>query len=209
MPPRDEVTRWGVRSTQQFSLTVFVAEAAMAESTDQPTQSLDEAPQLAVDAWNNGVQARRARAGQARSATEGLTWDTPGYEPPHELDTLEPRARAAAGADTDTPSESTGTPTRRCMTASVAVGVVPVSRNTGAEMLSSAEHTMIIQEVQEGLVFALQRQADRPGRPAVSQAVGWSGCVALGAPAGSFAGAPAVISRNGTDNQVWQKWRQG
>ena len=152
----EEVTRWGGRITQQFSPTVFVAElpdgadeAAMTASTAQPTQPLDEASQLAVDAWNNGVQARSTRAGQARSATEGLSWDTPGYEPPRELGTLEPATRAAGAPEA--PSESTGTPTSRYLIGSVAVGVVLVSRNTGAEVLSSAERTKIIQEVQEGL----------------------------------------------------------
>ena len=152
----EEVTRWGGRITQQFSPTVFVAElpdgadeAAMTASTAQPTQPLDEASQLAVDAWNNGVQARSSRAGLARSATEGLTWDTPGYQPPRELDNLEPATRAAGASEG--PAESTGTPTSRYMIGSVAVGVVLVSRNTGAEVLSSAERTKIIQEVQEGL----------------------------------------------------------
>ncbi|MEO8015831.1 MAG: hypothetical protein ABI642_16955, partial [Polaromonas sp.] len=152
----EEVARWGGRITQQFSPTVFVAElpdavdeAAMTASTDQPTQPLDEASQLAVDAWTNGVQARSARAGQARSATEDLSWDTPGYEPPRELETLEVRTRAAGAPEV--PSESTGTPTSRYLIGSVAVGVVLVSRNTGAEVLSSAERVKIIQEVQEGL----------------------------------------------------------
>ncbi|MDB5779113.1 MAG: hypothetical protein JWP77_965 [Polaromonas sp.] len=151
-----EVTQLGGRITQQFSPTVFVAEvpdatdeAAMTASTGQPAQALDEASQLAVDAWNSGVQARGARAGQARSATEGLTWDTPGYQPPRELDTLEAGTRAAGAPEA--PAESTGTPTSRYMIGSVAVGVVLVSRNTGAEVLSAAERTKIIQEVQEGL----------------------------------------------------------
>jgi hypothetical protein len=152
----EEVTRLGGRIIHQFSPTVFVAELpdatdlmALASSTDQPTQPLDAASKLAVTAWTTAKAAKQARFDAAPSPTEGLLWDTPGFEPPREFGT--PVAAARAAADTEIVAESTGTPTSLYLIGSVAVGVVLVSRDTGAEVLTDAERIQIVQEVQEGL----------------------------------------------------------
>jgi Tectonin domain len=148
---RAEVTRAGGRIVHQFSSTAFVVELpdsadlnALTQSTAEPTAPLDEMTELAVNAW----RSREARGERAASPTEGLPWDTPGYEPPLEFGTP---ARAEAAVAMDDVEESTGTPTSLYMVGSVAVGLVMVSRNTGAEVLSGAEQATIVSEVQEGL----------------------------------------------------------
>ena len=98
---REEVTQLGGRVIHQFSPTVFVAELpdaadlmALKASTDQPTQPLDAVSQLAVTAWTTGKAAKLARVAAAPSQTEGLSWDTPGFEPPREFGT--PSARTGS-----------------------------------------------------------------------------------------------------------------
>ncbi|WP_417914739.1 hypothetical protein [Candidatus Electronema sp. JM] len=154
---REEVARLGGRVIHQFSSVVFVAElpdetdiTALTASSEEPTQPLDEISELAVIAWTTAAEEKRSRLEAAPSPTEGLSWDTPGYEPPREFGT--PIAEAAwAFTDTEDVQKSTGTPTSRYLIGSVAVGIVMVSRNTGAEVLTDAERLKIIQEVQEGL----------------------------------------------------------
>jgi hypothetical protein len=156
MAARVEVAQQGGRVIHQFSPTAFVAELpdavdlmSLAKSTAQPTQPLDVVTQLAVTAWTTVQADKRARAVAAPSPTEGLPWDTPGFEPPREFGTSVAAARA--GVDTEVVAESTGTPTSLYMIGSVAVGLVLVSRNIGGEVLTDAERTTIVQEVQEGL----------------------------------------------------------
>jgi len=151
-----EIARMSGRIIHQFSPTVFVAElpdnldvATLISSSDQPIQPLDEISQLAVTAWTTARAAKEARVAAAPSQTEGLQWDTPGFDPPREFGT--PVAFARAVADTGIVSQSTGTPTSLYMVGSVAVGVVMVSRNAGAEVLTATEQLKIVQEVQEGL----------------------------------------------------------
>jgi hypothetical protein len=152
----EEVTRLGGRIIHQFSPTAFVAELpdavdlmALTASTTQPAQPLDAVTQMAVTAWTTASAAKLARIAAAPSRTEGLSWDTPGYDPPREFGT--PVAIVRAAVDTEVVAESTGTPTSLYMIGSVAVGVVMVSRDTGTEVLTEAEQIKILQEVQEGL----------------------------------------------------------
>ena len=153
---RDEVRRQGGRVVHQFSPTVFVAElpddadlGALTASTDQPTAPLDDASRLAVTAWTTAAEEKRTRIEAAPSATEGLAWDTPGFDPPAEFSGT---AVVAPPADGNPPiMASTGTPTSLILIGSVAVGIVMVSRDIGDEVLSEDEQIKIVQEVQEGL----------------------------------------------------------
>ncbi|WP_339283538.1 hypothetical protein [Paenibacillus sp. FSL R5-0486] len=149
---RTEVTNLGGRVVHQFSPTAFVAELPDAVdlndltiSSADPTQPLDEITQLAVTAWTTTQQAAKsAKFTSAPSPTEGLAWDAPGFEPPHD-------SSSAVTLMAENVAESTGTPTSLYMIGSVAVGIVLVSRDTGAEAFTDAERSKIIQEVQEGL----------------------------------------------------------
>src|SRR5215213_1049908 len=145
-----EVDRLGGRIVHKFSPTAFVAElpetadlTALTESAAEPTQPLDTVTHLMVDAW---LSTRQARGDEAPPPGEGLPWDAPGFQPPLEFGT--PAANALAIADEEEVAESTGTPTSRYLIGSVAVGLVLVSRDTGPEVMTEAERTKIVQEVQ-------------------------------------------------------------
>ena len=151
-----EVERLGGRIIHQFTPAAFVAElpaavdlSTLTASSAQPTQPVDATTQLAVDAWTTATAAKQERIEGAPSPTEGLPWDTPGFQPPRGFTTPAAATRIAA-APTEV-SESTGTPTSLYMVGSVAVGLVLVSRDSGAEAMTSEERIKIVQEVQEGL----------------------------------------------------------
>jgi hypothetical protein len=153
---REEVTQLGGRVIHEFSSIVFVAELpdnidqdALAASSDQSTQPLDAITQLAVTAWTTAKAAKLAKVAIAPSETEGLRWDTPGFDPPREFGT--PLAAERAAADTEIVADLTGTPTSLYMIGSIAVGVVMVSRDKGDEVFTDAERIKILQEVQDGL----------------------------------------------------------
>jgi len=142
-----EVLDLGGRVLHQFSPTVFVAELpaavtpdALEHSQGHPIEPLDAGLQLAVDAW----QSLNASVDAAPTATEGLSWDTDGFQSPSKVETAPSIAASPVLL-------STGTPTSLYMVGSVAVGIVLVSRDQGSEVLSSAEQTTIIQQVQRGL----------------------------------------------------------
>ncbi len=146
-----EIERAGGRIVHQFSPTVLVAElpdgvdpAGFTAAAVEPAGPVDYATQLAIDAWI----ANSALGAAAPSPTEGLPWDTPGYEPPRQGVVAPPDDVALAD---DTIELSTGTPTSRYLIGSVAVGLVLVSRDHGAEAMTDAERTKILQEVQAGL----------------------------------------------------------
>jgi hypothetical protein len=155
---KQEIVTLGGRITQQFTDTVIVVNLpdsidpqTLKQSTAVLPDSLDPVSQLAVNAWNQ-LQVKR-RAEGAPSATEGLSWDTPGYSPPRKIE-IDPNAinRSITSAE-NIPEESTGTPTSRYMVGSIAVGVVIVSGTQGGLGFSPAEQQQVIQEVQEGLNF--------------------------------------------------------
>jgi hypothetical protein len=155
---RAEVNSLGGRVVHQFSPTVLVAElpdtvsmSMLTASTEQPVQPLDAVTEMAVSAWTTAKAAKLNRVGLAQSQTEGLSWDTPGFDSPRGYDA--PRALDSAG-EFDAPMEvaqSTDTPTSMYMVGSVAVGIVMVSGSAGAEVLTESERIKILQEVQEGL----------------------------------------------------------
>lgn len=160
---KSEVERLGGRVVHKFSPTAFVAElpdtgdlTALSASTAEPRQPLDAVTKLAVDAWTATVQKQ---VEGAPPPGEGKPWDAPGFRPPLDFGATPTNALAIADedavviADEEIPDLSTGTPTSRYLIGSVAVGLVLVSRDTGAEAMTQAERLRIVQEVQEGLDF--------------------------------------------------------
>jgi hypothetical protein len=146
---RSEVAHLGGRIIHQFSPAAFVAELpdavdpqALSHSTATPVQALDAPTQLAVDAW----LANESRKATPPPHTEGLPWDSPGYKPPLFF-------KAKPITPGSVVELSTDVPTSRYLIGSVAVGVVLVSRNQGAEVMTSAERTQILSEIQAGLTW--------------------------------------------------------
>ena len=155
---KQEIVALGGRVTQQFTDTVIVVNLpnsvdpkTLRQSTAVPPSSLDAVSQLAVNAWNK-LQEKRL-ADEAPSATEGLSWDTPGYSPPHYTESEPDTVNGSTTLTENPPEESTGTPTSRYMVGSIAVGVVIVSGTQPDLAFSTAEQQQVIQEVQEGLNF--------------------------------------------------------
>ena len=82
-----EIVALGGQVTQQFTDNVFVASLpesvdpeSLTESTPEQPEELDPVSQLAADAWQS---FEHKSISEAPSETEGLSWDTPGYEPPN------------------------------------------------------------------------------------------------------------------------------
>jgi hypothetical protein len=149
-----EIEGFGGKILHQLSPTAFIAEvpdalelSKLKASSAEPLAEPDASTRLAVEAWKarTAPKPESAEAGR-QAATEGLAWDTPGYQSPHK-----PRATSSALSTTGDILESNNTPTSLYLTGSVAVGVVLVSRDRGAEAFSDQERSQIIQEVQTGL----------------------------------------------------------
>jgi hypothetical protein len=155
---KQEIATLGGKVIHQFTDIVIVVNLpdsidpqTLQQSTTIPPSSLDSVSQLAVDAWNN-LQAKKL-AGEALSATEGLSWDTPGYSSPR-YGNVDPAAlNSFDNLAESLPAESSGTPTSRYMVGSVAVGIVIVSGTRTDLAFSNAEQQQVIQEAQEGLNF--------------------------------------------------------
>ncbi|MGB8698734.1 MAG: hypothetical protein WCD18_04895 [Thermosynechococcaceae cyanobacterium] len=155
---KQEIVALGGRVTQQFTDMVIVVNLpdsadpqTLQQSKTVPPSSLDSVSQLAVNAWNK-LQLKRL-ADEAPSATEGLSWDTPGYSSPRYAENEPDVINRSATLIEELPEESTGTPTSRYMVGSIAVGVVIVSGTQPDLAFSTAEQQQVIQEVQEGLNF--------------------------------------------------------
>jgi len=155
---KQEIKALGGRVTQQFTNIVIVANLpdsvdpqTLQLSTTVPPSSLDSVSRLAVNAWNK-LQLKRL-SDEAPRATEGLSWDTPGYSPPRYGENESDIINRSATLTENLPEESTGTPTSLYMVESIAVGVVIVSGTQSDLAFSTAEQQQVIQEVQEGLNF--------------------------------------------------------
>jgi hypothetical protein len=119
---KQEIEFLGGRITQQFTEIVFVAilpdSIAMQSLTKSSTvapSDLDEVSQLTVNAWIN-LQNKLESA--TPNPTDGLSWDTPGYQPPKKIN-----------EDLSTSGIlSTGTPTSLYMIGSIAVGEGSISK---------------------------------------------------------------------------------
>ena len=153
-----EIENYGGRVTQQFTETVFLANIpdsvepeTLQKSTTVPPESLDLVSQLAKNAWN-GLQEKKL-AEDAPSATEGLSWDTPGYSPPSYGENQSDAVNRSATLAENPYEESTGTSTSRYMVGSIAVGVIIVSGIDSNLTFSPAEQQEVIQEVQKSLNF--------------------------------------------------------
>lgn len=149
---KSEIESVGGRIIQQFTPTIFEAELPenvdeeqFGSSTGKVPKNMDLATELAYTAWlENEAEGERAPTPE-----EGLPWDTEGYEPPFKPETVD-----IALKDLPISEEvmrSTGTSTSLYMIGSVAVGLVIVSRDEGAEQMTTAEQKKIVQEVQRGL----------------------------------------------------------
>ena len=155
---KQEVAALGGRVTHQFTDNVIVADfpdsvdlQTLQHSTTAQPSSLDPVSLLAVNAWH-GLMVR-SLMGAAPSATEGLSWDTPGFSPPGHGESERGAVDQATALAENLPEESTGTPTSRYMIGSIAVGVVIVSGTGPGLAFSAAEQQQVVQEVQEGLNF--------------------------------------------------------
>ena len=128
-------------------------------STSQP-ENLDVSTTLAVDAWRQNLELRETPL--APTVEEGVQWNTSGYQAPVNFDT-EPEVgksfvedeseRGDADGGEEGIQRSTGTPTSRYLVGSVAVGLVIVSRDQGAEKMTTQERTTVVQQAQQGLNF--------------------------------------------------------
>lgn len=76
---RNEIESLGGQVRQVFTPAVLVAvvpeDATLSAATIDPPPDLDDVSRMMVEAW-------QSRATKPRAATEGLPWDTPGFEPP-------------------------------------------------------------------------------------------------------------------------------
>ena len=108
---------------------------------------------LAAAAWNDNVEL--AATPQAPTVSEGVTWDDAQYRAPLNFDSTSEIGVSFADENEEDEEieESTGTPSSLYMIGSVVVGVVVVSRDQGAEQLTTAEHRHILQQVEQGLDF--------------------------------------------------------
>lgn len=149
---KNEIEAAGGRITQMFTANLFVAELPLvllpeqlAESTPSIPESVDATSRIAADAWVMQLE-KSAVKGLSPNFTDGLPWDTEGFEAPREM-------TRHAFHDKDAAIDlSTGTPTSLYMTGHIAVGLVIVS-GTGDLSISREEAQVIISEVQEGLDF--------------------------------------------------------
>lgn len=80
-----EIEAQGGRITHKFSPEAFVASvltsldiASLQKSQSRPSRELDPTVKAAIAAWKTSIQKRE----RAPLETEGLSWDSPGYEPP-------------------------------------------------------------------------------------------------------------------------------
>lgn len=152
---KKEIITLGGQVTHQFTDIVFVATLpdhvdlqTLASSTPNQPSTLDPASKLSVGAWKDLQQKNISRT---RSASDGLSWDTPGYLPPkHPEDDDE---EGPGGTVRSSIQRSTGTQTSLYMTGTIAVGVIIVSGTQSGLVFSETEQQKVIQEVQEGLDF--------------------------------------------------------
>ena len=155
---RQELEERGGHVTHKFTDTVIVAKlpddfdtASLKNASATRPPSLDSDSQLMADAWNAG-QAELLEKKEP-DATEGLSWDTPGYEAPGPvIEAIDPATLSPdifpKGLD-----ESPQAPGWPYMVNSIAVGVVVVSGDGSGLNISNQEYVKIILEVQKGLDF--------------------------------------------------------
>ncbi len=175
---KEELALIGGSVTHQFTDSVIVVrlpETATLESLihAKPNfpDALDPVSQLAVDSWK--FMQSKKMVNNAPSATEGLSWDTPGYSSPRhghndpeflKLLIADPQPTEENAYNRVAPllsflspdsevEQSTGTSTSLYMIGSVAVGIVIVSGNTPQLTFSQAEQQQVLAEVQEALNF--------------------------------------------------------
>jgi hypothetical protein len=117
---KQEIITLGGRVTHQFTDTVIVANLpdsvdfqTLQKSTTTPPSSLDSVSQLAVNAWSELLAKKLAD--EAPSGMEGLSWDTPGFSPPHYSENNPAAINQSSILAENLPEESTGTPTSRYM----------------------------------------------------------------------------------------------
>lgn len=148
-----------VRVTHLLSPSLAVA-LIPAGMDAPPVAPKDETEAMAIAAWSEVKD--QSLLSQSPTPEEGLPWDAPEYSAPVSEDvvlledpSLERNFDTGAlddGAHATGPvAHSTGTPTSLYMIGSVAVGVVLVSANQGAEVLTQAEQQKVLQEVFQGL----------------------------------------------------------
>lgn len=150
-----EIEENGGRIIHQFSPTAFVAEVpdavskrVLKASSSQPHEALDAGTALAVEAWKDLQNDENP----APTPQEGLAWDADGYESPFQRSEIHERL-SGLPIGAEVVMESTGTPTSLYMVGSVAIGLVLVSRDTGPEMMTTAEQAKVVQETQRALTW--------------------------------------------------------
>ena len=151
----EEIERVGGRVTQVFTDSVLlarlpedVAADSLEKSQTEPPAELDETSRLAASGWSLSQSKRRSGF---LAETEGLNWDTPGYEPPRHVENDEELAALSEEKKSMIPSAAATT--SDYLIGSVAVGIIMVSGTASGLGLTDAERSKIIAEVQEGLNF--------------------------------------------------------
>ena len=149
-----EIESFGGRIIHQFSPIAFVAELSddvkrsqLTESTREIPEDMDLGTKLATDAWLENT----AEGEPSPTPEEGLAWDTEGYEAPFQREVIDNHLKNSPIGEAV--ALSTGTPTSLYMIGKVAVGLVIVSRDTGAEQMTTAEQTKVVQEAQRALTW--------------------------------------------------------
>jgi hypothetical protein len=155
---RKELEECGGYVTHKFTDAAIVAKlpddldtASLKNAGTRRPSNLDSDSQLMADAWNAGQAELLQKKGP--DATEGLSWDTPGYEPPGPVtEVIDPATLSPdiSPKDLDESLQAVGWP---YMVNSVAVGVVVVSGTGSGLNISDSEYQKIFQEVQKGLDF--------------------------------------------------------
>jgi hypothetical protein len=155
----DSIYKAGGRVLHQFGSEALVADLpeemiALPGMTTQPPDMISSGAAMAIAAHNEMMQQSLAEAAPAFG--EGMAWDAEGMSPPaHPEDQDDGEdiddATLLDAGDEEGVQKSTGTPTSRYLIGSVAVGIVIVSRDQGAEVLTTAQQQKVISEVYKGL----------------------------------------------------------
>ena len=153
-----EIERAGGRIIHRLTSRVIAAELPGALDPSQlkasfvhPPADLDAVSRMAVEAWK--AHDHKKRQGAGPDPKEGLPWDAPGHEPPHfhAAPKIKPRIAAGLGSISQAASAENNDPLGSYLVGSIAVGLVMVSRDQGAEAMPSWQQTKIFEEVIAGL----------------------------------------------------------
>lgn len=152
------ISELGGRVLHRFGDEAVVAEFAsdtkevdaMQQGSETSPHDLSAGVALAVQAY----QDQRSAGEDSPPFGDGINWDAEGMDAPHQpLEDTEP-----TNEKSDLVDESSGTPTSLYLTGSVAVGIILVSSDKGAEKMSLSEQQKVIKEVYKGLDYLVKAE---------------------------------------------------